>query len=111
LNDEIEESHATQNGYSIVLIKVDAVELVVIDKAFQSLQPQLALQARFVYNGLKYWLWVTDPVFEARYTTNKGDSYSFGECLLTISLSEAMTKTNRFGSYQFKVVAAIIAKP
>ena len=60
------------------------------------------MQGRFQYNGVDYWLRVTDPSYERQYRQQLDGDYQVGDAFLTISLGEP------FQGYAYKLIAAII---
>jgi hypothetical protein len=60
------------------------------------------VQGRFWYDGIQYWLWVTDPVYERQYLAKQDGDYDIGEKFLTISLTEP------YNGSCYKLIAAII---
>ena len=54
--------------------------------------------------GIRYCLWVTDPVHERRYLAKPDGTYPVDECFLTISLGEP------FGGAVYKLIASIITR-
>ena len=62
------------------------------------------VQANFIFGGVNYHLWVTDPVIESQYYAQADGLYNLGAKYLTVSLSEPY----QGGCY--KVVAAIIGE-
>lgn len=81
---------------SLKLILVRGVQLHVL------MYYRRRVQAEFSFNGVRYCLWVTDPVIEDKYLAQADGVYNLGPSYLTISLS---------GPYLgrcYKLVAAII---
>ena len=103
LNDQIPTVQADQSGGSLLLVHVPQVELHVINHF-----NKIKCQARFVYNGVRYWISVTDPVVEAEFRPRGLGTYNLGACLLTVSLSAPLIKSVDNVSYRFKLIAAII---
>jgi len=63
------------------------------------------VQGRFKHDGVQYWLWVTDPVYEREYLAKKDGEYHLGKTFLTVSLGEP------YNGSCYKLIAAIIKKP
>jgi len=104
MNDEVPNAIANSRPGSLLLVHVPEVELHVTKP-----WDRLKCQARFQYNGIQYWLTVTDPVMEAQFLPRGVSKHNLGPCLLTISLSAPLTKTLGDGlDYRFKLVAAVI---
>ena len=62
------------------------------------------VQARFAFDGIDYWLWVTDPIVERRYLAGTDGEYAVGEAYLTISIGES------YQDYCYKLVATVIGR-
>lgn len=62
------------------------------------------VRARFLYNGERYWISVTDPAIEAVYLPKEVGSYPVDspEPYMTVSISEP------FEGFCYKLAAAII---
>lgn len=107
LNDEIPTAQADRVGCSLLLVHVPQVGLYVFNH-----YGRMKCQARFVYNGVHYWIGVTDPVIEAEFLPGGPATYDLGPCMLTISLSAPLVKEKGDGlSYRFKLIAAVIRLP
>lgn len=103
INDEVLNVVANGRPGSLLLVQVPEVEVHVI-KGWD----RLKCQARFRYNGIQYWLTVTDPAIEAQFLPKGLSNNNLGPCLLTISLSASLPKKDDSTEYRFKLVAAII---
>ena len=103
LNDQIPTAQADTVAGSLLLIHAPEVELYVFNHFGKT-----KCQARFVYNGVNYWIGVTDPVIESEFRTGGQKSYNLGPCLLSVSLSAPLVKDIDNVSYRFKLIAAII---
>lgn len=66
--------------------------------------PKRRVQGQFIHNRTKYWLWVTDPVYERLYLQRPDGEYQVGESCLTISLGEPHE------GFAYKLIAAIIER-
>lgn len=97
VNDKIPMSLAIGLRSSLRLIRLDGLHLRV--------HPNARVQARFEHAGTPYHLWVTDPIYEARYQSAGPGSYEIGECYATVSLAEP------FEGATYKIVAAIMERP
>lgn len=103
LNDQIPTAQADQSAGSLLLVHVPEVELHVI-----KYYDKIKCQARFVYNGVRYWISVTDPTIEAEFRPGGPKIRNLGACLLSVSLSAPLVKDVDNVSYRFKLIAAII---
>ena len=105
-NDKVPLHVARQQNSSLTLIRVDSMELVVMDYSTQ----RRRVQGRFNYRSIDYWLWVTDPVYETAYLNKTNGTYSLDETYLTVSLSEQFYNpgTNTLDCY--KLIAGIMEK-
>ena len=101
-NDRIPLDAVDSVADSLKLIHVDQLSLSVFkpDEAFGNMKRRV--QGRFTFAGCRYWLWVTDPVYERRYLAKLDGEYPIGECFLTVSLGEP------YGGAVYKLIAAII---
>ncbi len=101
-NDEIAETRADLLDSSLTLVHVGGLRLKVFapGKAFGNSKRRV--QAAFEHDGMKYRLWVTDPVYERTYLAQPDGDHRLGECYLTISLGEP------YNNACHKLVAAII---
>jgi hypothetical protein len=79
------------------------IDVIVPGRSFGNLKRRV--QGRFRHAGVEYRLWVTDPIYEARFKALPDGEHSLGECFLTISLGEP------FGDECNKLIAAIIERP
>ena len=102
LNDRILVEIANGLDSSLCLIKVDRLELVVSQPGIDFGNPKQRVQGRFEYNGVSYWLRVTDPCYERRYMQQPNGIYGINDVFLTISLGEP------FQGHTYKLIAAII---
>lgn len=103
LNDQIPTAQADQSAGSLLLVHVPQVELHVINHF-----NKIKCQARFDYNGVRYWISVTDPIIEAQFKPRGVGIHYLGACLLSVSLSAPLIKNIDNVSYRFKLIAAII---
>lgn len=110
LNDQIPQKVAEGLPASICLIRVNRLELHVLTPGAIWGNPKKRVQARFKFNGVDYWLWVTDPRIERAYLAGPPRVEHVGESLLTISLSEPHEKSPGV-HYQYKLVAALLVRP
>ncbi len=98
MNDRVPIRDARSLNHSLRLIKVDRLELYVSRLGSY----RRSVQGRFRYNGIAYWLRVTDPTCTRQYLRQPDGSYQIGERFLTVSLGEP------FHGYAYKLIAAII---
>ncbi len=61
------------------------------------------LQGRFRHDGVNYWLWVTDPLYEDIYLKKPDGEYEIEECFVTVSVAKELYR----GAHS-KLIAAII---
>ena len=105
-NDRIPLYLANALDSSLRLIQVDRLELST-SKARHKQKVQgvssYKVQGRFQYDGVEYWLSVTDPIYEQAYGERPNSSYRLEACFLTISLG------GPHKGYAYKLIAAIIA--
>jgi hypothetical protein len=73
---------------SLKLIHVPNLELKVFAPGEAFGNPKRRVQGRFSFDGVIYWLWVTDPLVEREYLAQANGMYGVGESYLTISLGE-----------------------
>jgi hypothetical protein len=106
-NDCLPLEEAGQVVGSLKLIALDQGVRLHVNKAGEVFgNPKRRVQADFSFGGVRYCLWVTDPLIESTYLAKANGSYDVGPCYLTISLSEP------FKGRCYKLVAAIIgARP
>ena len=109
VNDEILQADADALPNSLILIQVRSLELRVFvpGVAFGDLKRRVL--AEFQHRGIRYALWVTDPVIESDYTARSDGTYTIGECCLCVSLGEPLQKQNG-ESCRYKLVAAVIQR-
>jgi hypothetical protein len=108
-HDEIPQAVADALPGSLVLIRVDRVDLHAFAPHEAFGNPKRRVQARFAHGSVSYALWVTDPVVEREYLARPDGYHQLGECCLTISLGEPFQKSNG-QSYRYKLVAAVIRR-
>jgi hypothetical protein len=104
-NDEVGEEDAQSLRSSLALVHVRSVRLRAWAPKASFGDERRRLQANFEHGGVRYRLWVTDPVFERRYLALPDGQHSLGPSYLTISLGEA------YKGACHKLVAAIIEAP
>jgi hypothetical protein len=104
LNDQIAKPEADALPSSLHLVHVKGVSLTVFAPGAAFGNTKRRVQARFEFNGVEYWLWVTDPVIERQYLAQQDGTYGVGESCLCISLGEP------FNEHRYKLVASIIQK-
>jgi hypothetical protein len=108
-NDEILRTEADVLPNSLFLIRVPYLELKVFAPGVDFGNPKRRVQADFRHRGVRYALWVTDPVIERHYKARDDGTYQVGECCLCVSLGEPMQKQN--GDWcRYKLVAAVIQR-
>jgi hypothetical protein len=107
LNDEMKHAVAAKLTSSLCMIHVTdlVVHVCVTGAAFGN--PKKRVQGRFTHRGVSYWLWVTDIAVEADYQKRPVGQYHYGECCLTISVSEPHKKSSG-EEYVYKLIAAVI---
>ncbi len=105
INDRIALSDAASETSSLTLIRVGSVRLRVFAPGEAFGNPKRRAQARFIFDGIRYALWVTDPAIERRYLALDDGYYDLPESYLTVSLGEP------FEDYCYKLVAAVMVKP
>lgn len=103
LHDQILTATADNVPGSLLLVHVPQVEVHVFNHYGRT-----KCQARFDYNGIRYWIGITDPVIEAEFLPGGPKVRNLGTCLLTVSLSAPLVKDVDNVSYRFKLIAAII---
>lgn len=102
MNDSIPLALATGIASSLCLIRVESLNLKVFSPGQAFGNAKRRVQGQFQFNGVDYWLWVTDPGFERCYLAMDNGEYALGACYLTISLGEAFNDT------VYKLIAAVI---
>lgn len=108
-NDEILQADADVLPNSLFLIHVSSLQLRVFSPGANFGNPKRRVQADFRHRGVRYKLWVTDPVIERAYKALADGSYAIGECCLCVSLGEPMPKLSG-ESCRYKLVATIIQR-
>ncbi len=101
LNDVISIDVADTLDSSLRLIRVPTLEISVF-----TYWNKKRVQGRFGHAGTDYWLWVTDPVYEARFIAGAEGDFTIGESYLTISVGEPFKEKNAC----YKLIAAIIER-
>ncbi|MBM3189711.1 MAG: hypothetical protein FJZ90_13420 [Chloroflexi bacterium] len=108
-NDEILQADADALPNSLCLIRVRTLELRVFAPGAAFGNPERRVLADFRHRGIRYALWVTDPVIEGDYKERADGTYTLGECCLCVSLGEPFKK--RGGEWcRYKLVAAVIQR-
>lgn len=108
-NDEILQADADALPNSLVLIRVPALGLRVFAPGAAFGNPKRRVLADFRHRGIRYAVWVTDPVIERDYKARADGTYTLGECCLCVSLGEPLHKQN--GELcRYKLVAAVIQR-
>jgi hypothetical protein len=101
-NDVITLAEAEELTSSLRLLYVSDLKLSVFAPGSAFGNPKRRVQGRFSYNGIQYWLWVTDPDYEKAYLSQANGDYEIGEAYLTVSLGEP------FDGRCYKLIATII---
>lgn len=107
LNDKIPLDIVNQLNNSILLIHLNSVTITSFSPGADFGNPKRRVQACFQYHGVRYSLWVTDPLIERRYIS-RDVSVELGECLMAISVSEPHDTNGKSNCY--KLVASIIER-
>lgn len=102
LNDRVPESIAESLDSSLYLVRVSKLHLEVSQPGIAFGNPKRSVQGRFQFEGVDYWLRVTDPNYEREYLAKPDGSYVIGECCLTVSLGDL------YDGHAYKLIAAII---
>jgi len=89
---------------SLKLIHVRSLELKVFAPGEAFGNTKRRVQARFAFDGVDYWLWVTDPMVERQYLAEPDGEYAVVEAYLTISIGEP------YQDYCYKLVATVIGR-
>ena len=101
-NDRIPLDDTSSLTDSLRFIRVKNLELHVSRPGMAFGNYRRSVQGRFDYNGMDYWLRVTDPGYERKYLQQPNGEYQIGECFLTVSLAEP------YRGDAYKLIAAII---
>jgi hypothetical protein len=106
LNDRIALAQANELLSSLRLIHVDRLAIRVFrpNPPAASYSPKRKVQGQFEHAGVKYWLSVTDPVYEKRFLAQADGNYELGESCLAISLGEP------YEGFCYKLIACIIER-
>ena len=104
LNDRIPLAQAIELRSSLKLIHVPSLELKVFAPGEAFGNTKRRVQARFAFDGMDYWLWVTDPIAERQYLAESDGEYAVGEAYLTISIGEP------YQDYCYKLAATVIGR-
>ena len=80
LNDKIPLDVAGSIRDSLKLIHVDKLDLSVFKPGEAFGNTKRRVQGRFKHAGNRYYLWVTDPVYERQYLAKLDGDYQIGEC-------------------------------
>ena len=101
-NDKIPLDETDSLTDSLRLIRVERLDLRVFAPSEAFGNRKRRVQGTFVYAGVQYALWITDPDQERAWLAKDDGHYEMGECYLTISLGEP------FNGACYKLIAAII---
>ena len=102
LNDRVALTDAQSLANSLFLLYIENLSLRVFAPGEAFGDHKRRVQANFCYNGVNYWLWVTDPLIERKYLAGEDGDYAVGECFITVSLGEPHK------GFCYKLVATII---
>lgn len=102
LNDRVALADAQSLANSLFLLYIEKLSLRVFAPGEAFGDPKRRVQADFCYNGVNYWLRVTDPLIERQYLAGEDGDYAVGECFITVSLGEP------YKGFCYKLVATII---
>ena len=104
VNDCIPLEQALTLENSLKLIYVEEVQISVFKPGEAFGNTKRRVQARFQFGGVKYAIWVTDPLIERAYLAREDGDYALEESYLTISLGEP------YENRCYKLIAAVIQK-
>lgn len=103
LHDRVTHREADRFDHSLRLIHVDEFRLQVLAPGAAFGNPKRRVLGWFMYQGMEYRLWVTDPVIERQFLAEPNGEYELGESYLTLSLGERAED-----GYCYKLIAAVI---
>lgn len=106
-NDKVSAASAKTFTNSICMIKVNALRVRVWAPGSDFGNNKRRVQASFSYNNILYSMWLTDAALEEYYYRQPNGIFNYGECLVTVSLSEPHATSNGEINH-YKLVAAII---
>lgn len=101
-NDRVVESDANHLDRSLYLLHLGNLSLTVFAPGEAFGDPKRRVQADFKHRGVRYQLWVTDPIVERGHLAKADGEYDIGECFVTVSLGEP------YKGNCYKLVAAVI---
>ena len=101
-NDRVGEANANKLDRSLYLLHSDNLKLRVFAPRLAYGNLTRRVQADFEHRGIRYQLWITDPIFERSYRAKGDGEYEIGDCFLTVSLGEP------YKGDCYKLVAAVI---
>jgi hypothetical protein len=104
-NDQIPDEEAAQLDSSLALIALPKLTLRTFAPSQTFGSSKRKVQAQFVYRGVDYAFWVTDPTIERAYLALPDGEHQIRECLMTVSIGES------FKGARYKLAAAIILPP
>lgn len=107
-NDEILRADADALSRSLYLIHVASLELRVFAPGAAYNNPKRRVLVDFGHRGIRYALWVTDPLIERDYKARNDGAYRVGESCLCVSLGEPFRKGQE--EFRYKLVAAVIQR-
>jgi hypothetical protein len=102
LHDRVPAAEADGFGESLYLLKLQELKLRVFAPGANFDNPKRRVQAEFTHDGVRYQLWVTDPLVERAYLAKADGDYQVGDCFVTISLGEPVD------GFCYKLVATVI---
>lgn len=103
-NDRIplDQAIALRSSLKLIYVGNFSLEVSAPGEAFGNKKRRV--QGRFAFDGIDYWLWVTDPVVERQYLAQSDGDYPVGEAYLTISIGEP------YQGYCYKLIATVIRR-
>jgi len=104
VNDRISLPQAERLRSSLRLIHIEGFRIQVFCPGAAFGNPKRRVQGQFTYDGSRYHLWITDPLYESRYLALPDGHHEIGESCLCVSLGEPHE------SYSYKLVAAVIER-
>ena len=106
-NDRLPQEDADKMPGSLYLIHVEDLTLhVFVPGADFGDKGPRRVHGAFSHRGVRYRLWMTDALEEARYKRMGDGHYVIGECYLTVSLGEPHDD-----GFSYKLIAAMIQPP
>jgi hypothetical protein len=101
INDQVPEAQIDQYNSSLILIRLENLELRVLDETRYNRPNEREVRATFAIGGYTYRLVVTDPTAKTEFLAKPDGAYPIKNAVIGVSLAEP------YHGFAYKLVATI----